>query len=345
MSIPEGGSTSVSAVSRDVDEARALGGQIYYPHSVRVLGDSQQFSMRLDAAEMGPVTMGWLSYDTEVKIETGDLGDAYHVNLPVTGQLKTGSGADRVIATPSRAAIYRADRGSVLEGWGNDPCRMLAVKIDRRAVEEQLELLVDKPIRAPIAFELALDITSGHGHQWWAVLQALADQLRNADSLYRHPLLVAPLTQSVIVALLLAARHDYSAQLAAAVDPAAPAAVEHAKQYIEAHIDEPLTAVEIAAAVGVSLRALQHGFQTSLQTTPMRYLRDLRLRRVRAELLAADPEQTGVAEIAYRWGFNHLGRFAGQYRKMFGESPSEALRSGPHRALSTRGALYYTGGS
>lgn len=133
MSIPEGGSTSVSAVSRDVDEARALGGQIYYPHSVRVLGDSQQFSMRLDAAEMGPVTMGWLSYDTEVKIETGDLGDAYHVNLPVTGQLKTGSGADRVIATPSRAAIYRADRGSVLEGWGNDPCRMLAVKIDRRA--------------------------------------------------------------------------------------------------------------------------------------------------------------------------------------------------------------------
>ena len=343
MPTPVGGPTSVSAVSRDIDEARQLGGKIYYPHSVRVLGDQQHFSMQLDAAEMGPITMGWLSYNTEVKIETGNLDDAYHVNLPVTGQLKTGSGADRVIATPSRAAIYRADRGSVLQGWGGDAGRMLAVKIDRRAVDEQLELLLGRPVRDPIAFDLALDITSGHGQQWWAVLHTLADQLRNADSLYRHPLLVAPLTQSVIVALLLASQHDYSEQLAAAVDPAAPAAVEHAKQYIEAHADEPLTALEIAGAVGVSLRALQHGFQTSLETTPMRYLRDLRLRKVRAELLAADPEQIGVAEIAYRWGFNHLGRFAGQYRKMFGENPSDALRSGPRRALSTRGALYYTG--
>lgn len=343
MSTSVDGPASVSAVSRDVDEARQLGGRIYYPHSVRVLGEPQRFSMHLEAAEMGPITMGWLSYDTEVKIETGALDNAYHVNLPVTGQLKTGSGADRVIATPSRAALYRADRQSLLQGWGDEPCRMLAVKIDRRAVEEQLELLVGKPVRNPIEFELALDITSGHGQQWWAVLRSLADQLRNADSLYRHPLLVAPLTQSVIVALLLASRHDYSSQLATAVDPAAPAAVEHAKQYIEEHVDEALTAAEIAAAVGVSLRALQHGFQTSLQTTPMRYLRDLRLRRVRADLLAADPAQTGVAEIAYRWGFNHLGRFAGQYRGMFGESPSDALRSSPRRGVIAAGSLYYAG--
>ncbi|SEB92001.1 Helix-turn-helix domain-containing protein [Rhodococcus pyridinivorans] len=343
MPTADGDSTSLSAVSSDVDEARSLGGEIYYPHSVRVIGDQRRFTMRLDAAEMGPVTMGWLSYDTEVKIDTRELGDAYHVNLPVTGQLKTGSGADRMIATPSRAAIYRADRNSVLEGWGEDSCRMLAVKFDRRAVDDQLAQLVGKPIRKPIAFDLALDITSGPGLQWWMVMRALADQLRNADSLYRHPLLVAPLTQSVMVALLLAARHDYSSQLVTSVDPAAPAAVERARQYIEDHVDEPLTAVEIAAAAGVSLRALQHGFQTALQTTPMRYLRDIRLRRVRADLLAADPEQVGVAEIAYRWGFNHLGRFAGHYRTMFGESPSEALRSGPTRQLSRRGSLYLAG--
>ncbi len=138
---------------------------------------------------------------------------------------------------------------------------MLAVKFDRRAVDDQLAQLVGKPIRKPIAFDLALDITSGPGLQWWMVMRALADQLRNADSLYRHPLLVAPLTQSVMVALLLAARHDYSSQLVTSVDPAAPAAVERARQYIEDHVDEPLTAVEIAAAAGVSLRASSTDFR------------------------------------------------------------------------------------
>ncbi len=76
MPTADGDSTSLSAVSSDVDEARSLGGEIYYPHSVRVIGDQRRFTMRLDAAEMGPVTMGWLSYDTEVKIDTRELGDA-----------------------------------------------------------------------------------------------------------------------------------------------------------------------------------------------------------------------------------------------------------------------------
>ncbi|WP_202803491.1 AraC family transcriptional regulator [Rhodococcus sp. JVH1] len=327
MSTSVGGPASVSLVSRDVEEARHVGGRLFYPHSVEVLGDQQRFGIHLDAAELGPVTMGWLSYDTEVEIETGELQDWYQVNVPVSGRLKTSSGADRIISTPSCAAVYRADRGSVLQGWGQETRRILGMKIERRAVEEQLALLLGRPIRNPIAFDLALDITTGHGQQWWSVMQALSVQLRDTDALFRHPLLLAPLTQSVIVSLLLASRHDYSEQLAATVAPACPAAVEHAKQYIEAHADEPLTALEIAGAVGVSLRGLQHGFQTSLQTTPMRYLRDLRLRKVRGDLLAADPETAGVAEIAYRWGFNHLGRFAGQYREMFGESPSAALRA------------------
>jgi transcriptional regulator GlxA family with amidase domain len=61
--------------------------------------------------------------------------------------------------------------------------------------------------------------------------------------------------------------------------------------------------------------------------SPTAHLRRVRLDRVRAELSAARPGTT-VSDVAYRWGFTHLGRFAGAYAKRFGEPPSTTLRYG-----------------
>jgi AraC-like DNA-binding protein len=54
----------------------------------------------------------------------------------------------------------------------------------------------------------------------------------------------------------------------------------------------------------------------------MMYLRRLRLHHVRAELAAHSPDSVTVTMVAGRWGFVHLGRFASQYRQLFGETPS-----------------------
>ncbi|WP_415858950.1 helix-turn-helix domain-containing protein [Agromyces laixinhei] len=44
------------------------------------------------------------------------------------------------------------------------------------------------------------------------------------------------------------------------------------------------------------------------------------------ELTREDPNEGSVSEIARRWGFVNLGRFAAAYRREFGENPSETLR-------------------
>jgi AraC family ethanolamine operon transcriptional activator len=55
----------------------------------------------------------------------------------------------------------------------------------------------------------------------------------------------------------------------------------------------------------------------------MRWLREVRLQGAHADLSRADGS---VADIALRWGFAHFGRFAAEYARRFGRSPSQTLR-------------------
>ena len=82
---------------------------------------------------------------------------------------------------------------------------------------------------------------------------------------------------------------------------------------------------ELAAECGVAGRTLQKHFRRFLGRTPGEVLRDLRLKRVRHELLQASP-QASVTESAMRYGIGHLGRFSAAYSRRYGETPSATLR-------------------
>lgn len=109
---------------------------------------------------------------------------------------------------------------------------------------------------------------------------------------------------------------------------ATTATVRRAIAFIEQHPDTDINLPDIAAAASVSIRAVQVAFRKHLDTTPMRYLRSVRLDRVHRELLAADPSSGGtVTDIALRWGFYNHSRFAASYRRAYGVSPRDTLRS------------------
>lgn len=106
-----------------------------------------------------------------------------------------------------------------------------------------------------------------------------------------------------------------------------PATIRRAIAYIEAHLAEPLDTSVIAGAAGVPVRTLQAGFHQHVGVAPMEHVRIRRLAAARQDLLEADPDGTAtVAEVAHRWGFAHLARFAERYRQAYGEKPSETLR-------------------
>lgn len=110
---------------------------------------------------------------------------------------------------------------------------------------------------------------------------------------------------------------------------APPAAVRRAIEYLHAHAGADLDLVDIARAAGVGPRALQRAFRRWSDTTPLGYLRTVRLQRAHEELVAP-PDGATVASVAMRWGFHHAGRFAADYQRAFGVSPQCTLH--PHRA-------------
>jgi AraC family ethanolamine operon transcriptional activator len=107
--------------------------------------------------------------------------------------------------------------------------------------------------------------------------------------------------------------------------PSRPDPVKRAEAYLESHLDEPVTVSELSRAVGIPVRTLHDGFRRSLGFTPKAYAKVLRLNAARVDLRKAPPGMT-VSQVAVRWGFFHLGYFSVDYRRMFGESPSETLR-------------------
>ncbi|MBF4584355.1 AraC family transcriptional regulator [Curtobacterium sp. VKM Ac-2865] len=99
-----------------------------------------------------------------------------------------------------------------------------------------------------------------------------------------------------------------------------------AVEFVHEHVHEPLTVADIAQAAGLSVRGVQDAFQRTLDTTPMAYVRDVRLSRAHEELQSLDPRSASVAEVARRWGFAHMGRFSSTYASRFGEYPRQTLR-------------------
>jgi AraC-like DNA-binding protein len=104
-----------------------------------------------------------------------------------------------------------------------------------------------------------------------------------------------------------------------------PRGLKKAIEWLEAEPARPWRLRDLAAASGVAARTLQKHFHRFAGTSPLAFLRELRFRRARQQLLHA-PEHVSVTELATRCGFNHLGRFAIQYQQRYGESPSTTLR-------------------
>ena len=101
--------------------------------------------------------------------------------------------------------------------------------------------------------------------------------------------------------------------------------IRRTEQFLESHPDQPIQLMQLCSAIGVRPPELGRAFRELLNIEPKRYLRLYRLHCVRRILLASDPSETSIEFVAKSWGFWSRLQFEAEYRRIFGELPSQTL--------------------
>ena len=106
--------------------------------------------------------------------------------------------------------------------------------------------------------------------------------------------------------------------------------VAKARDLVLAQHDQAITVPQLCEQLFVSRRTLQYCFEDVLGMSPMQYLRLIRLNGARRHLRQASAKSLTVQDVATDWGFWHFSQFSSDYRKLFGESPSQSMQSKVH---------------
>jgi len=104
--------------------------------------------------------------------------------------------------------------------------------------------------------------------------------------------------------------------------------IKSAEDYVAHLTDQPLRIGQLCRELNTSERTLRNVFHKLAGTSPLAYLKTEQLNRAYRVLNDTDPTETLIKQVALRYGFRHIGQFCGDYKKLFGELPSETLQRG-----------------
>ncbi|MBA6138389.1 MULTISPECIES: AraC family transcriptional regulator [Pseudomonas] len=296
--------------------------EICGPHQLRSRHPEQlcfsHLGTRLPA--LGTV-LGRIAYGTEVNIDIRSL-DAYSISLPLRGRQRLRSGRDQVRSDAACGLVVSPLEAHSLELGGD--CEKLQVVIRRQALEEVAEALLQRPLAEPIRFRAEMDTGCAAVAAWWLSIRQVLEHWPQMSALYGQPRLARDMECLLIRGLLLAQPSNYSAELEPGAMERVPEYLVRARQFLHQHARETLRLDDLEQVAGVSREKLYEAFRRHHGLTPMAYLKHHRLAAARSALLNGGASAS-VSSVALEWGFSHLGRFASDYRKAFGESPSATL--------------------
>lgn len=307
----------------DLDEARDEVARVFCAHRLLTTAPDGRLNAVHNRVLFDDIALNYLDYGTDVLITPGELTSFYLMQIPLGGSAEVRCGSQEIHSTPRQASLASPTEFLDMHWHVENP--QFLVYFDRTALEETLSELLEAPMSVPLRFDLSVDTASPSFLRWRSLVDLLVQDAESKDRSL-HLSVRRQLEGLVKSALITGFHNNYSECLERFVRPAVPRAVRRAMQLCENSPEQPLTVSELAISAGVSVRSLQAGFKVHVGMTPTDYLRDMRLQRVHSELKNHAGGQNSIAQIAFAWGFTHLGRFSQRYRERFGELPSQTLK-------------------
>jgi AraC-like DNA-binding protein len=259
------------------------------------------------------------------------LGD-YYLHLPLQGRIEAELPGRVIECSPAQGVAISPGREQVVSSQPGTA--RLSISIRGDALNRRLASLLGRVPAQTLRFEPELRLAERHGRSLAGMLRWMALDFDLDGGILANPLVAGQFEEFVINWLLLVQPSNYSEAIQRRSPPIAPRDIRRAVDFIHANLAQPINLADLAEVAGVAGRTLLKHFRHVHGVSPMRYVRELRMERVREELAAGSREPVGA--IAAYWGFAHAGRFSLLYRARYGESPSVTLARGRARAGTIR---------
>jgi AraC-like DNA-binding protein len=286
--------------------------------------DRHALDVQINGIYLPGMYLGHLTYGRALVLKATPQRTDYWIHFATHRRFDVDVAHERVRCDAETGAVLSPELENVIRPEAGNG--RLALSISRDSVVRQLAALLGRPVTAPVQFAPSIALDRGYGRSLARHVHAAVEDLEEAEPLLRGAITLTSFEQFVVTALLVSHPHNYSAELQRPARRPAPRDVRRAIDYIEANLTAPVTLEDVVRAAGVSGRVLFRHFRNATGESPLAYLRNARFQRVRDALRRARSGER-IVDIAALWGFDHMGRFAVEYRQRFGEKPSETMSS------------------
>ena len=291
------------------------------PHRLTVRDRSADFHAAANSTTVANSSLTYLEYDVPM-VSRAVVEQCYlfvavlegHMRLRVDGSelhLATGEGA--VIAPGRPFSLDTPERASALM-W----------KVSRSALERQAVLLTGGKLDA-VRFEPHVRLDVGKGPSLLRALRFVAGELQDDCGVAHSRAVQENMEQMLIRALLDTQPSQLTEALRSRNSRVVPRCVLRVERYIAENLSGEISVAAMIEASGVSGRTMFSAFRKFRGRSPMAYVRHLRLQQVRRDLINAKPGMR-VTEILTKRGVTQFGRFAAEYKKLYGETPSKTIK-------------------
>jgi AraC-like DNA-binding protein len=287
----------------------------------RARGAADDEPVHVRAASFGPVAISTFKFGRPIEIVPHGLAGSVLVTTAISG--KAGLTVRGGIAgIPVGATFISQEEDSPTFLYDADT-EVLKLRFDRGRFEDFCFKMHDCAPKSRLRFDYLMSLPDAE-NRWTSLLRFVVATLNSSGA--RSPMELSSMEELLMLTLLSVQPSNFSVN-SGRVGRVSPRQFKQAVEYINQHLDTDIRLSDMAVAACCSIRSLTRAFQLASDTTPMQYVHGLRLQRVRTELSHATVCGKTIADIAYHWGFRHLGEFNRKYREAFGETPS-ATRAG-----------------
>lgn len=271
----------------------------------------------LSFREFAGFGLSQLGYGNHVRVRSPELESIYHFQVVTRGECAWHQAGERMQVRGGQAVMVNPYEKIDLEY--SEDCEKLIIKVPEQVLNNSRIVsngrLPGKGVRftrTPIDLSVCPSLVN--------IIQAVLSELVEAEE-DDISLMYEPYRDIILKKLLKVFPSNWSGLQQG---PACTPALNNMLEYIEQNLRNDIDIGELASVSNMSERSIYNAFAKAFSTTPKCYIKQVKLHKLRQDLLQG--KCRNVTEVALDYGFSHLGRFSSDYRKVFGELPSQTMK-------------------